>query len=199
LSAFSPSPPSSPRPIRSRRSVLPSPCTAFTSCPSCRFAWCKSGAKRLWPPKPPPNPDHRDPLVPATMPRAGQGGRFFVTRGGREPVTAMFDIKWIRDNPEAFDQAMSRRKNVSVRSADLIAIDERRRQVILRLNEAQEKRNAFSKQIGQAKAQKDEARAAELMEEVSRLKQFISAGEAEERAVEKELRDALSAIPNMAF
>lgn len=109
----------------------------------------------------------------------------------------MFDIKWIRDNPEAFDQAMSGRKSVSVRSVDLIAIDERRRGIILRLNEAQEKRNALSKQIGQAKAQKDEAKAAELMAEVARLKESIPADEALERAVEKELRDILSAIPNM--
>lgn len=109
----------------------------------------------------------------------------------------MFDIKWIRDNPEAFDQAMSVRKNVSVRSADLIAIDERRRAVIVRLNEAQEKRNSLSKQIGQAKAQKDEARAQELMAEVGRLKEFIPEGEKEERGVEKELRDTLAAIPNM--
>ncbi|MBE7731737.1 serine--tRNA ligase [Devosia faecipullorum] len=111
----------------------------------------------------------------------------------------MFDIKWIRDNPDAFDQAMSQRKNVSVRASDLIGIDERRRQIISRLNEAQEKRNVFSKQIGQAKAQKDDARAAELMAEVARLKEIIPAGEAEERDVEKELRDALSAIPNMAY
>lgn len=109
----------------------------------------------------------------------------------------MFDIKWIRDNPDAFDAAMARRKNVSVRSAELLAIDERRRQIIVRLNEAQEKRNSLSKQIGQAKAQKDEAKAAELMAEVARLKDFIPAGEAEERAVEKELRDALSSIPNL--
>ncbi|KKB09451.1 serine--tRNA ligase [Devosia chinhatensis] len=111
----------------------------------------------------------------------------------------MFDIKWIRDNPDAFDKAMSQRKNVSVRSSDLIAIDERRRQIIVRLNEAQEKRNALSKQIGQAKAQKDEAKAGALMAEVARLKEFIPGGEAEERAVEKQLRDILSSIPNMAF
>jgi seryl-tRNA synthetase len=111
----------------------------------------------------------------------------------------MFDIKWIRDNPDAFDKAMSQRKNVSVRAVDLLEIDERRRQIIVRLNEAQEKRNSFSKQIGQAKAQKDETRAAELMAEVARLKEIMPAGEAEERAVEKELRDALSSIPNMAL
>ena len=111
----------------------------------------------------------------------------------------MFDIKWIRDNPDAFDAAMSQRKNVSVRSSDLIAIDERRRAIIVKLNEAQEKRNSLSKQIGQAKAQKDEAKAQALMAEVAALKEFIPTGEAEERAVEKELRDTLSSIPNMAL
>ena len=111
----------------------------------------------------------------------------------------MFDIKWIRDNPDAFDAAMGQRKNVSVRSSDLIAIDERRRAIIVKLNEAQEKRNSLSKQIGQAKAQKDEAKAQALMAEVAALKEFIPTGEAEERAVEKKLRDALSAIPNMAL
>ena len=111
----------------------------------------------------------------------------------------MFDIKWIRANAEAFDAAISRRKNVSVRSSDLLAIDDRRREIIVRLNEAQEKRNTLSKQIGQAKAQKDEAKAAELMEEVARLKDFIPTGEAEERAVEAELRAALSVLPNLAF
>ena len=111
----------------------------------------------------------------------------------------MFDIKWIRANTEAFDAALSRRKGIVTRSADLLAIDDRRRDIILRLNEAQEKRNALSKQIGQAKAQKDEAKAAELMAEVARLKDTIPAGEAEERAVELELRNALSVLPNIAF
>ncbi|KQN73992.1 serine--tRNA ligase [Devosia sp. Leaf64] len=109
----------------------------------------------------------------------------------------MFDIKWIRANAEAFDAAVSRRKNVSVRSSDLLAIDDRRREIIGRLNEAQEKRNTLSKQIGQAKAQKDEAKAQELMAEVARLKEFIPTGEAEERAVEAELRSAMAVIPNM--
>ncbi|HEV7293162.1 MAG TPA: serine--tRNA ligase [Devosia sp.] len=111
----------------------------------------------------------------------------------------MFDIKWIRANADAFDAALSQRKGVSIRASDLLAIDDRRREIIQRLNEAQEKRNALSKQIGQAKAQKDEARATELMAEVSRLKEIIPEGEAEERAVEAELRNALAAIPNLAL
>ncbi|WP_127752611.1 serine--tRNA ligase [Devosia sp. 1566] len=111
----------------------------------------------------------------------------------------MFDIKWIRANPEAFDAGMSRRKGVPVRAADLLAIDDRRRDIISRLNDAQEKRNTLSKQIGQAKAQKDEAKAAALMAEVAGLKEFIPQGEAEERAVELELRNALSVLPNLVF
>ncbi len=111
----------------------------------------------------------------------------------------MFDIKWIRANSAAFDAALARRKGVSVRAADLLAIDDKRRDIIVRLNEAQEQRNALSKQIGQAKAQKDEAKAAELMAEVARLKESIPQGEADERAIELELRNALSVIPNLVF
>ena len=113
------------------------------------------------------------------------------------PVTAMFDIKWIRANAEAFDSAVSRRRGVSTRSSDLLAIDDRRRDIIGRLNEAQEQRNALSKQIGQAKAQKDEAKAAELMAKVARLKDFLPQGEADQRAVEAELQNALAVIPNL--
>ncbi|HEY9010924.1 MAG TPA: serine--tRNA ligase [Devosia sp.] len=109
----------------------------------------------------------------------------------------MFDIKWIRANAEAFDAALARRKGVAVRAADLIAIDERRRAVITALNEMQEKRNAASKQIGQAKAQKDEARAQALLAEVAGLKEAIQKGEAEEKAIDAELRTRLLEIPNL--
>jgi seryl-tRNA synthetase len=109
----------------------------------------------------------------------------------------MFDIKWIRANPEAFDAALGRRKGDYPKAAELIALDERRRAVIARLQEAQEQRNASSKLIGQAKAQKDEARAAALMAEVAGLKEAIQQGEAEERAVDAELRARLAEIPNL--
>ena len=109
----------------------------------------------------------------------------------------MFDIKWIRANAEAFDAALARRKGSYPKAADLIAIDEKRRAVIVALQEAQEKRNALSKQIGQAKAQKDEAKAQALMAEVASLKDAIQNGEADERAVDEELRTVLAGIPNL--
>lgn len=108
----------------------------------------------------------------------------------------MFDIKAIRANPEAFDADLARR-SLAPKSAELLAIDDRRRAIIVALNEAQEKRNAASKLIGQAKAQKDEAKAQALMAEVAAIKDQITTGEAEERAIEAELRAALSVIPNL--
>jgi seryl-tRNA synthetase len=109
----------------------------------------------------------------------------------------MFDIKWIRANQEAFDRALARRKGETRRAADFLALDDQRKAVIATLQDAQEKRNALSKQIGQAKAQKDEARAQALMAEVADLKQTIQDGEKSERDTESALHDALATVPNL--
>jgi seryl-tRNA synthetase len=109
----------------------------------------------------------------------------------------MLDINWIKANPEAFDRAMSGRKNVPFRSAELLALDEQRRTVIASVEDAQAKRNALSKQIGQAKAQKDEAKAQALLDEVAHLKDVVQNGEAARKDAEDKLRNALSIIPNL--
>jgi seryl-tRNA synthetase len=109
----------------------------------------------------------------------------------------MFDIKWIRANEQAFDTALGRRNGQYPKAADLVALDEKRRTVIVSLNDMQEKRNKLSKEIGQAKAQKDEARASALMAEVALLKEKIPAGEADERTIDQELKTILSGIPNL--
>jgi seryl-tRNA synthetase len=109
---------------------------------------------------------------------------------------AMHDIRWIRDNPEAFDAALARR-GLSPESKRLIAIDERRRATIQKAEAAQARRNAASKEIGEAKKKKDEAAAGKLMAEVAELKAAIPALEAEEKAVSGELDGALAWIPNL--
>lgn len=108
----------------------------------------------------------------------------------------MHDIKWIRDNPANLDQALARR-GLPAQARDLLAIDERRRAVIQKLEQAQARRNAASKDIGEAKRTKDDARAAALMAEVAELKTSIPAMEAEERRVSQELQDALAQVPNL--
>jgi len=108
----------------------------------------------------------------------------------------VFDIKWIRENPEAFDAGLKKR-GLSPQSADLIALDEARRVHVTKLQEAQARRNAASKEIGKAKAAKDDAKAEALMAEVAALKDQLAASEGEERALDAKLRDALSVIPNL--
>lgn len=109
----------------------------------------------------------------------------------------MLDINWIKANPAAFDAALSERKSVPFKASELIAMDESRRSAIAAVEDAQAKRNAMSKLIGQAKAQRDEARANELMAEVATLKDAIQAGEAARREAEEGLRSALLVIPNL--
>jgi seryl-tRNA synthetase len=108
----------------------------------------------------------------------------------------MHDIKWIRDNPQAFDRGLARR-GLEPLAGQLLGIDERRRALIQKLEQAQARRNQASKEIGQAKAAKDEPRAQALMAEVGELKTGIPAMEADEKKVSEELDAALAQIPNL--
>ena len=65
------------------------------------------------------------------------------------------------------------------------------------MQEAQARRNAASKEIGQAKAKKDDDAAKRLMDEVAGLKSAIQEGEAGEKRLDDELKNLLAAIPNM--
>jgi seryl-tRNA synthetase len=80
--------------------------------------------------------------------------------------------------------------------SEAIRLDDARRANIKSLQEAQERRNAASKEIGKAKAGKDETRATALMDEVAAIKSFIQEGEAKERELDAALDAALSVIPN---
>lgn len=108
----------------------------------------------------------------------------------------MHDIKLIRDNPEAFDKGVARR-GVAPLAATLIELDRKRRVAQTEFDELQGRRNALSKEIGAAKAKKDEARANELMAEVAHMKERLGILEVEQKAHEEALTDALSRIPNL--
>jgi seryl-tRNA synthetase len=108
----------------------------------------------------------------------------------------MHDIRWIRDNPEAFDRGLTRR-GLEPQAERLIQIDERRRANIFELETAKARRNAASKEIGEAKKSKDEDKAKLLMAEVAALKELMPALEAEEKEASKALDKALAEIPNL--
>ena len=108
----------------------------------------------------------------------------------------MHDIKWIRENPEAFDAALAKR-GAEPQSAGLIALDEKRRSVIQTLQDMQSRRNAASKEIGAAIAQKNTELAEKLKAEVADIKDSMPKLEEEDRQVTGQLNDALSRIPNI--
>jgi seryl-tRNA synthetase len=108
----------------------------------------------------------------------------------------MHDIKAIRDNPEVFDAGLARR-GLAPLSKSLLALDEQKRDTMQKLQDAQSRRNALSKEIGMAMGKKDVALADKLKAEVAGLKDAIAQGEEQERVQTKALNDALAVIPNI--
>ncbi len=108
----------------------------------------------------------------------------------------MFDIKWIRDNAAKFDERLAVR-GLPGRAAELIKLDEDRRRQVTALNDIQARRNSASKEIGKAKATKDEAKASALMAEVAALKDQLAAGEEDVKRLDGELQKALEVLPNL--
>jgi seryl-tRNA synthetase len=108
----------------------------------------------------------------------------------------MYDIKWIRENPDAFDRGLTRR-GLEKLSAKLIALDEKRRAAITKFEQVQARRNSASKDIGDAKKNKDEARASALMAEVAALKTDMPTLEVEKNTLATAFDKELAQIPNM--
>lgn len=113
----------------------------------------------------------------------------------------MLDIRWIRENPQALVEALKKRPSYadSAQSTvdDILARDEARRAHLTKLQDAQARQNATSKEIGKAMGQKDLVLAEKLKAEVAELKSFVQQGEATERDLDKALNDALAVLPNV--
>ncbi len=138
----------------------------------------------------------------------------------------MHDITFIREHPRAFDDALTRRPSETARSAQILVLDTQRRENAGRLQDAQARRNAASKDIGKAKGKQQTSSSPKalgrfktrdkaymplaegakleapneveaLMAEVAALKDGIAAGEAEERRIDELLRGVLAGIPNL--
>ncbi|MFK7876477.1 MAG: serine--tRNA ligase [Paracoccaceae bacterium] len=110
----------------------------------------------------------------------------------------MHDIKAIRDNPAAFDAALTR-QGAQAQSSSVLALDEARRAKILAAETAQAEQNKASKEVGAAKARGDEAEFERLRALVGTKKAEIAQMQTEARALDEQLRMALMSIPNLAF
>ncbi len=108
----------------------------------------------------------------------------------------MFDIKYIRDNPDQFDAGLARR-NVPPRAGEILMLDEEARKYTQVLNDLQSRRNAASKEIGAAKSKGDDDEFNRLRAEVDSIKQQMPTAEAEQKKKLDAIRDILSGLPNI--
>ncbi len=106
----------------------------------------------------------------------------------------MLDLRWIRDDPEAFDRAMARH-GLPAQSPTILNLDRRRRAVQTEAQDLQAARNAASRDIGAAKQQGRDA--SEAMRQVAALKERLGELECEERDLGEKLDYELSALPNV--
>ena len=108
----------------------------------------------------------------------------------------MHDIRALRDQPDLYEMAWAA-KGRSGASAEALQLDQQVRAARSASEAAQARRNDLSRRIGQAKAAKDEAAAAQLFDEVEAQK-AEAAGDAERAKVAEEaLRDLLASLPNL--
>ena len=107
----------------------------------------------------------------------------------------MHDLRWLRENPAAFDHGMARR-GLSPASADILTLDKEKRAVETRVQEEQALRNRLSKEIGQKRGP-DGKPPKEMLDKVAALKESLRAGELQLKRLDEELQESLAGLPNL--
>jgi len=106
----------------------------------------------------------------------------------------MHDIRFIRENPDAFDAALKRRK-LTPMASEILEADSNRRYLQAKIQEMQSRRNQTSKEIGALKAKGGDANA--LIAEVNEIKANMPALENEEAKLADKLDTWLLELPNI--
>ena len=106
----------------------------------------------------------------------------------------MFDLRWIRQNPDRFDLGLKRRGLAPV-SDRILALDADRRRARTELQGLQTRRNDASREIGRAR--KTGADPAALIAEVAALKARMRALEEAGRGLDSDIEATLSGLPNL--
>ena len=106
----------------------------------------------------------------------------------------MHDIRFIRENPDAFDAALKRRK-LAPMAGEILKTDSDRRALQVQIQEMQSRRNQASNEIGALKAKGGDADA--LIADVNDIKTNMPALETEEARLAKRLKSRLLELPNL--
>lgn len=105
----------------------------------------------------------------------------------------MYDIKWIRDNPEAFDNGLKRR-GFKPYADEVLALDRKYRSVQTDLQEMQSRRNELSRQVAEVKRNGGDADV--LMHEVGALKRSMADADEEVGHICEQINKILETLPN---
>ncbi len=109
----------------------------------------------------------------------------------------MHDIKAIRENPAAFDAALTRRSGTGAVSSSILALDERRRARIAAAEAAQSEQKKAARDVGAAKAGGNQTEFERLRALVGEKKSEVAAMQAEAKALDQQLANMLMGIPNL--
>ncbi|MBO9466085.1 serine--tRNA ligase [Tropicibacter sp. R15_0] len=110
----------------------------------------------------------------------------------------MHDIRAIRENPAAFDAALSRR-GIENASSSLLKLDEERRAAILAAETAQSEQKKAAKEVGAAKAKGDEAEFERLRALVGEKKAEVADMQTKAKELDEKLQYELAVIPNLPY
>lgn len=106
----------------------------------------------------------------------------------------MLDIKWIRENPQFFDEALQKR-GLAPAAESLLSLDDERRNLVQTLQDLQTRRNLLAKQIGEIKSKGGDAEP--LKEEAGLLREKLPQAEETLKSLTETLTHTLALLPNM--
>ncbi|RME85795.1 MAG: serine--tRNA ligase [Caldilineae bacterium] len=109
----------------------------------------------------------------------------------------MLDIRLLREEPERVKQAMIDLNAVDAPVDEAIALDKRRREILVELEALKAERNTGSRQIGALMREGKRDEAEKLKARMSELGGQIDTLESELRRVEADLQEAMLNIPNL--
>ena len=106
----------------------------------------------------------------------------------------MLDLKFVRDNLSVVEQALKNR-NASVDLSEFIALEKKRRELLVEVEGLKGRRNTVSQEVSRLKKEKQDAEA--LIVEMRGVGDRISALDAEIKTIEGKLSSVLMYIPNV--
>src|SRR5688572_3202288 len=107
----------------------------------------------------------------------------------------MIDIQLLRNDIESVAKRLATRGGYALDVARFQELDGRRKHLQQSVEAAQADRNRLAKEIGQAKAKKEDAR--ELMEKAERLKSTLDSSEKELAEIQGQLEEFVRVVPNL--